>query len=73
MELTIKGVDCYGELCDNSNFHIVFADEDDGEDGELIWAEGNPANSEYTFSSWEEVVETLTGLFEEEIVEISAV
>jgi hypothetical protein len=50
--LTIRGVECYGALEENSNFDLVFDNEDD----DFIWVDGNPNSSEHVFSSWEEVV-----------------
>ena len=50
--LTIRGVECYGALEENSNFDLVFENEDD----DFTWTDGNPNSSEHTFSSWEEVV-----------------
>jgi hypothetical protein len=61
-------IECYGELQEDSNFSVVCENEEDDE----IWCEGNPNSEEYTFSSWEEVVEVLSRYFDD-IVEISAV
>ena len=62
-------VECYGELQDSSNFHVVCEDEDD--DG--IWCEGNPHSEDFTFKSWESVVAELSKHFASPIIEISAV
>jgi hypothetical protein len=61
-------IECYGELQDNSNFQVCC--EDEYEDG--IWADGNPGSADWSFSSWQEVVETLSQYFEN-IEEITAV
>lgn len=65
----INGVDCYGELRDDSNF--VIACEDEEYDG--IWADGNPHSNDYTFKNWTEVVLILTAEYRPDIVELSAV
>lgn len=62
-------VDCYGHLEDNSNFHIVCENEDD----DVTWCDGNPNSDDYTFSSWQEVVEILSDEIDGEIVEITTV
>lgn len=70
----IDGVECYGELADNSNFHVVFVDEDDCDGGESVWCDGNPYSDDYIFSSWDEVVKVLKRAYGyAEIVEITAV
>ena len=61
--------DCYGKLEDNSNFELVFADEN----LDCVWAEGNPRNSEFTFSSWLEVVKILSSIHGAVPVQIEAV
>lgn len=50
--IEIRGVECYGDLEDNSNFEVICEDEDN----DTVWIEGNPHTEDYTFSSWEEVV-----------------
>jgi len=65
----INGIECYGELNDTSNFHIVCEDEED--DG--IWCEGNPNHPNYVFDSWEQVVSVLCHIWTGTIVEITAV
>lgn len=66
---TVKGVDCYGELCDDSNFHIVCEDEDfDG-----VWVDGNPETLNGNFQSWEDVVDILQKHIKSPIIEITAV
>ena len=65
----VRGVDCYGELRDDSNFLIVCEDEEyDG-----TWADGNPRSPDYTFENWTQVVAVLTSMYRKDIVEISAV
>jgi hypothetical protein len=63
-----KYVTCWNELLDDSNFHVVCADEEN----DSIWCEGNPNSEDYTFSSWQEVVEVLSVYFKD-IEEITAV
>ena len=60
---------CYGHVMDDSNFHVVCEDEE--EDG--VWADGNPKSEDYTFSSWQDVVDTLQEHFASDIVEITAI
>lgn len=50
--IEIRGVECYGDLEDNSNFEVICEDEEN----DTVWCEGNPNTEDYTFSSWEEVV-----------------
>lgn len=67
--VNIDGVDCYGEVRDDSNFHIVCEDEEfDG-----VWADGNPAADDYTFQSWTEVVRYLKANYRPDIVELQAI
>jgi hypothetical protein len=55
----IDGVECYGEVRDNSNFYIICEDEEfDG-----IWADN-------TFGSWTEVVSHLKAHYRKDIIEI---
>lgn len=63
-----RHIDCYGEINAHSNFHVVCEDEEDDD----IWTEGNPNDENYEFSSWQEVVETLSCYFHN-IEEITAV
>jgi hypothetical protein len=66
----IRGVKCYGVIEDNSNFELVCDDEDN----DMTWCEGNPLSDDYTFSSWEEVVNYfLDDALMTDIVEITAV
>lgn len=65
----IDGIECYGDLDDSSNFSIVCDDEED--DG--VWCEGNPDSANFTFESWEQVVETIRNYWAGDIIEISAV
>jgi hypothetical protein len=68
--IVVNGVECYGELQDDSNFHVVCENEEDDD----VWLEGNPDNEEdYTFSSWEEVVTVLSQFYDATIIEITAV
>lgn len=67
--VTIDGVDCYGELRDDSNFYICCGDEEyDG-----VWADGNPHSDDSTFKNWTEVVGVLKFMYREDIVELSAI
>lgn len=68
VEFNGRKIECYGELYDDSNFHVV-CDNDDDDD---IWTDGNPYHPEYIFASWGEVVKVLSENFDD-IVEISAV
>lgn len=61
----IDGVDCYGQVRDNSNFYLVCEDEEN--DG--IWADGNPERADSTFQSWTEVVRVIKARFPD-LVEI---
>lgn len=65
----VNGVDCYGALADDSNFHVVCEDESD--DG--VWCDGNPNSADFTFQSWEDVVAYLSTCFQSQIIEIHAV
>jgi hypothetical protein len=65
----IDRVECYGKLCDDSNFVIVCDDEY----YDAIWCEGNPYSEDGTFSSWREVVKALKERYRTDIIEISAV
>lgn len=65
----IDGIECYGDFNDTSNFSIVCDDEE--HDG--VWCEGNPNDPNFTFESWEQIVETLKAYWEGDIIEISAV
>jgi hypothetical protein len=65
----VKGVECYGELRDDSNFEVVCENEKD--DG--VWCDGNPKHPEFVFESWEDVVDELKQHFMSEIIEITAV
>lgn len=59
---------CYGEIECDSNFQVCCEDEyDDG-----IWADGNPNSADWTFSSWQEVVEVLSQYFDK-IEEITTI
>ena len=60
-------VECYGELCENSNFNVICADEDFDD----VWCEGRPAGG--WFTDWEAVVEYLQREYPSRIIEISAV
>lgn len=65
----IDGVDCYGQVRDNSNFYICCEDEEyDG-----IWADGNPDSEDHTFSSWSEVVLVLKSKYRQDILELQEV
>jgi hypothetical protein len=66
---TVNGVECYGELRDDSNFQVVCEDEEDDD----VWCDGNPNHPEFVFESWKDVVAELQQHFGSEIVEISAV
>ena len=59
---------CYGELAENSNFHVVCEDED--ADG--VWCDGVDAATEENYT-WENVVLYLQRYFDSDIVEITAV
>jgi hypothetical protein len=61
-----RDVECYGDLEEDSNFSIVCYDECDDD----IWCDSNPVGD--SFTSWEEVVSTLQGYFNSDILEISA-
>lgn len=61
-----EGVECYGELAENSNFVLVCEDEED--DG--VWCDGLPKGVAYT---WPNVVEYLTRAAPGQLVEVSAV
>lgn len=64
----IAGVECYGEVEENSNFIVTCEDEEfDG-----IWTEGNP-NTEEPFKSWSEVVVVLQPFFDNNIFQIDAI
>jgi len=65
----IDGVECYGKLEDDSNFELVCEDEE--HDG--VWCNGNPDSPDFTFDSWEQVVETLKAYYDATIIEIHAV
>jgi hypothetical protein len=66
----INGVECYGDLEENSNFEIVCEDEDLDD----VWCNGNPSsNSDYTFATWEEVVLVLQTYYPSPIIQITAV
>jgi hypothetical protein len=65
----VKGVECYGELLGDSNFAVVCEDEEE----DTIWCDGNPHSPDFTFQSWEDVVDYLKTQFDSDIVEISAV
>ena len=69
--IKISGTECacYGDLEDDSNFDLVFANEE----LDCVWVDGNPRNSKYTFSSWEEVVEVLSDIHGEIPLQIGAV
>lgn len=65
----IGGVDCYGEVRDNSNFHIVC--EDGRYDG--VWVDGNHLSDDFTFKNWTEVVGYLKKYYREDIVELQEI
>lgn len=65
----INGIECYGDLEEDSNFSVVCEDEED--DG--VWCDGNPDDPNFVFESWEQVVETLRNYWTGDIIEISAV
>jgi hypothetical protein len=64
-------IECYGDLEENSNFHVVCHDEEQDD----VWVDGNPNSEDYTFESWEQVVQVLSeqDCFDSGIIEISAV
>jgi len=68
--LLTQGVECYGELDEYSNFHVVFIDDEGYEGGETVWCEGLPEGTAYT---WINVVTYLCAQLDDTIVEISAV
>jgi hypothetical protein len=61
-----RTVECYGELQEDSNFHVVCDDErfDD------TWTDGDPSGD--FFMTWEDVVAGLQPHFGSRIEEISA-
>ena len=59
---------CYGELRDDSNFHVVCADEND--DG--VWCDGVD-NLEGDMLTWDNVVLYLQHYYSSDIIEISAI
>jgi hypothetical protein len=60
-------VECYGNLEDDSNFHLVCEDEEEDQ----VWCDAGPNGD--PFSSWEQVVEYLSQQVDSAIIEISAV
>lgn len=64
-------IECYGDLEENSNFHVVCRDEEQDD----AWVVGNPNSEDYTFESWEQVVQVLSeqDCFDSGIIEITAV
>ena len=71
-EITTKAgntIECYGELLEDSNFHVVCEHEED----DYTHCDGNPNSDNYTFANWEEVCEYLQTEVDSDIVEISAV
>lgn len=68
MHTKVMGVDCYGELLDDSNFAVTC--EDECEDG--IWTDGNPRSESGTFESWDQVVTILSQFFDSKIVQIES-
>jgi len=59
-------VECYGELCENSNFSVICEDEEHDD----TWS-ATPLDGGW-FTAWEDVVECLQREYPSRIVEISA-
>ena len=60
--------DCYGELDETSNFHVVCEDESD----DSVWCDGVDAFTEANYT-WDNVVLYLQRFYGSDIVEISAI
>jgi hypothetical protein len=61
-----RDVECYGQLEEDSNFNVVCDDECDDD----VWCGGRPDGG--SFTTWEDVVESLQREFISDILEISA-
>lgn len=62
-----KVTECYGELEEDSNFHVVCEDEDE----DNVWCDGHPQERDWI--DWDDVVMTLQPFYNSDIIEITAV
>jgi len=62
-----RNVECYGDLCEDSNLSVVCEDERE----DCVWLQGCIATGK-PFTSWEEVVMHLQPYFNSDILQIES-